>query len=126
MNKGDKIPIEEFLYRRGFSTPEKKYCNPDGSATSRVFKLREKDEGMLSVDLKSRTTAERAISDPGKFMLFELKNESVEEVALETVYDPLDDGSNNAHALIIGMQMDDDIAPGHLARNSKRVIIKSI
>lgn len=123
MNKGDKISIEEFLFRRGFSTPEKKYCNPDGSATSRVFKLREKDAGMLSVDLKSKTTAERAITDPTRFMLFELKNESVEEVDLETVYDPLDDGSNNAHALIVGMQMEDDIAPGYLARNSKRVLV---
>ena len=123
MNKGDKIEIDEFLYRRGFSTPEKKYCNPDGSATSRVFKLREKDAGMLSVDLKSMTSAERAISDPGRFMLFELKNESVEEIDLKTVYDPLDDGSNDAHALITGMQMDDEIAPGHLARNSKRVIL---
>ncbi|MEB2782684.1 hypothetical protein U3A58_20010 [Algoriphagus sp. C2-6-M1] len=123
MNKGDKIPIEELLYRRGFSTPEKKYCNPDGTATSRVFKLREKDEGMLSVDLKSRTDPERAIIDSSRFMLFEFKNESVEELDLETIYDPLGDGSNDAHSLVIGMQMDDDIAPGYLARNSKRVII---
>ncbi|HEY5370639.1 MAG TPA: hypothetical protein VIJ75_16765 [Hanamia sp.] len=40
-----KVIAQEWLYRRGFSTPEKKYMNPDGTATSRVFKLRAKDNG---------------------------------------------------------------------------------
>ncbi len=121
MKKGDLIPSEEWLYRRGY--PEKRYCNPDGTPTSRVFKLREKDEGKLSVDLKSKTNPERAIGDPGKFFLFELKNETVKETGLETVYDPLEDGSNDAHSLIVGMSLEDETAPGYLARNSKRVFV---
>ena len=42
---------------------ERKYMNPDGTATSRVFKLRDKDNGQLSVDVKSLTTSEQAVGD---------------------------------------------------------------
>lgn len=49
------VATDEWLFRRSF-LPEKKYMAPDGSATSRVFKLREKDNGELSVDVKSLTT----------------------------------------------------------------------
>lgn len=116
------MSIKEWLYRRSYSSPEKKYCNPDGSATSRVFKLREKDNGRLSVDLRSMTTPRRCVSDPSKFMLFEICNEVVVEHGLNTIYDPLDDGSNDAHALMIGMALEDDVIPGILARKSRRVI----
>lgn len=119
MRKGDRVPIDEVLYRRGY--PEKRYCNPDGTPTSRVFKLREKDEGQLSVDLKSKTSPERAVGDSNKFFLFELRNQTVEEINLSTIYDPLEDGSNDAHSAIIGMTVEDEVAPGYLARNCKRV-----
>jgi hypothetical protein len=65
----------EWLYRRGYSSPEKKYMNPDGTATSRVFKLREKDHGELSVDVKSMTTVEASVGDASQFMLFEIANQ---------------------------------------------------
>jgi len=123
MNKGDSISPSEWLYRRGYCTPERKYCNPDGTATSRVFKLREQDEGKLSVDLKSKTTPISSVGDPSKYFLFELKNSTVKEIGLDSIYDPLDDGVNDAHSLIIGMSLDDEVAPGYLARKSKRVII---
>ena len=41
---GVKVKIDETLFRRSYSNPLKKYLNPDGSATSRVFALRETDE----------------------------------------------------------------------------------
>lgn len=114
---------DEWLYRRSW-LPEKKYLNPDGTATSRVFKLKEKDSGELSVDVKSMTTAEKAVTDMARFFLFELPNAEVlklKEPQLYTYYDPLPDGLNDAHAVIIGMNMEDEITPGLLARKSRRV-----
>lgn len=99
----------------------KNYLNPDGTATSRVFKLREKDEGRLSVDVKSMTTPEKSIADSSRFLLFEILNQTVLQFSLETIHDPLLDGSNDAHAVILGLTMEDDILPGMLARNSQRV-----
>jgi len=119
------VAEDEWLYRR-YYLPEKKYMNPDGTATSRVFKLREKDNGELSVDVKSLTTAEIAIKDKASFFLFELSNKSVIEIIappLATYHDPVMDGTNEAHALIVGMLLEDDITPGILARASKKVNI---
>jgi len=121
MEKGDTVKTEEWLLRRSFCNPEKNYCNPDGYATSRGFKLRAKDEGMLSVDLKSMTTIEETIKDPTRFVLFELLNATVEENGLQTIYDPLEGGTNPAHALITGMTIEDEIIPGILGRKSRRV-----
>lgn len=121
MNKGDVLPVNEWLYRRGYSTPEKRFCNPDGTATSRVFKPREKDGGQLSVDMKSMTSAEKAVKDKNTYFLFEIKNQSVEDAGFITIYDPIDDGSNDAHSLIIGLRMDDELGPALLARRSRRV-----
>lgn len=122
-SKKSVVGIEEWFYRRGYnSTPVKKYMNPDGTATSRVFKLREGDNGELSVDVKSFTTAETAVRDQSKYFLFEISNESVLSVnGLETFHDQLADGTNDAHAVIVGMTMEDEIKPGLLARKSKRV-----
>jgi hypothetical protein len=119
----DKRPVNatERFYRRGYSAPERKYMNPDGTATSRVFKLREKDNGQLSVDVQSLTTPEKAVGDPLKYFLFDLPNEAVLSIGLKSYYDKLAD--NPAHAIICGMTMEDDIMPGQLARSSKRVYI---
>jgi hypothetical protein len=97
--------------------------NPDGTATSRVFKLREKDNGQLSVDVQSLTTPEKAVGDLLKYFLFDLPNEAVLSLGLESYHDELPD--NPAHAFISGMIMEDDIMPGQLARLSKRVYITS-
>lgn len=117
----------EWLRRRGYSTPEKKYMNPDGTATSRVFALREKDNGELSVDVKSMTTPQNAVGDATKFMLFEVANRDVLGIGLQTFHDPLTletHGSDNpAHAVITGMNPDDDTLPGLLARKSRRVFL---
>ena len=116
------VQIEEILYRRSY--PDKKYMNPnDGSPTSRVFKPRPKDEGKLSVDVKSMTTFEKAVVDKERFCLFEISNESVAKVNLKTVHDPLPDGANDAHALICSIKEDDDITPALLARASKRIFL---
>lgn len=117
------VSLDEWLYRRSYSSPEKKYMNPDGSATSRVFKLREKDQGDLSVDVKSMTTAELSVGDPMRFFLFEVSNKLVNDLELESFHDPLEGGSNDAHAVITGMTMEDDILPGLLARASKKVLL---
>ncbi len=113
----------EFLFRRGYSTPEKKYLNPDGTATSRVFKLREKDNGELSVNVVSLTTPQKSIGDSSKFMLFKIASDSVYEIELEPVHKPELDGSNDAHSVIIGMDLEDEIKPGLLARKSIRVYL---
>jgi hypothetical protein len=117
------VQVSEWLYRRSFSSPERKYMNPDGSAHSRVFKLRPKDKGELSVNVKSLTTVEATIVDFEKYILFEIFNDDVYQLGLECFHDPLPDGSNNAHAAIIGMTNEDDIMPGKLARKSRRVFI---
>ena len=57
----NQVSVEEWLYRRGYNSPVHKFMNPDGTATSRVFKLRQNDEGKLSVDIKSLTTPQAAI-----------------------------------------------------------------
>ncbi|HNT21382.1 MAG TPA: hypothetical protein PKL70_13200 [Saprospiraceae bacterium] len=119
MSERTIVPGDEWLYRR--SWPGKKYMNPDGSATSRVFKLREKDNGELSVNIKSLTTPETTVIDPSQFLLYEIHNKVVEENNLSTWHDPLPE--NKAHAVIIGMDIDDDIIPGILARRSIRVRI---
>jgi hypothetical protein len=117
----EKKPVKatERFYRRGYSTPEKRYMNPDGTATSRVFKLREKDNGQLSVDVQSLTTPEKAVGDTSNYFLFDLSNQAVLSIGLESYHDELPD--NDAHAFIWGMTMEDDIMPGQLARSSKRV-----
>ena len=112
---------EEWLYRRGYCTPVKKYMNPDGTATSRVFKLRERDDGELSVDVKSITTPEKSIGDNQKYFLFEIHNKFVLEIGLLSFHEPMPD--NEAHSVIVGMTLDDEILPGSLARNSKRVYV---
>lgn len=123
MEERNVVDTNEWLFRRGYGSPEKKYMNPDGTATSRVFKLRHKENGELSVDVASLTTPEMSVGDKSKYMLFSLANSSVEENNLKTYHSPMDDGSNNAHAVIIGMPLEDDILPGILARASKRIYI---
>jgi hypothetical protein len=117
----------EWLYRRGYSTPERRYMNPDGTATSRVFALREKDKGELSVDVKSLTTPEVSVMDPNKYMIFEIAHRHVQELGLHAEHDPIADGQgieiNLAHAVILGMDIKDDITPGLLAGASRRVSI---
>jgi hypothetical protein len=129
--KGNKVASANYLYRRAYNSPLKNFMNPDGSATSRVFKLRPKDEGKLSVDVKELTNADNAVGDPAKFLLFELSVAALETVAVEAnaplaaIHDPLtleNHGTDNpAHALIIGMSENDDIVPGLLAMASKKV-----
>jgi len=101
--------------------------SPDGTATSRVFKLRaNKNETELSVDVRSMTTAEKSVGDKSKFFLFELPNKVVLEITetnLLTYHDPLEGGTNDAHAVIVGMSSEDDITPGLLARSSRKVAI---
>jgi len=119
MNKGDKINSDETLYRRGYNSPLKKFLNPDGSATSRVFKPRPKDNGKLSVDLANLTTMESSITDENQYNLFELLNSVVEEIGLETVYDP--SLNNIAHSLIQSIDILDDISPAYLAKRAKKI-----
>ncbi|MGV3767286.1 MAG: hypothetical protein ACO1NW_14225 [Chitinophagaceae bacterium] len=122
---GTKVLSINHLYRRGFGPPDKRFLNPDGSATSRLFKLRAKDEGKLSVDVKEMTTPDQAVIDPTKFILFEIPVRGVSEIKLDAIHDPLtleEHGVENlAHALILGIDDDDDVKPGLLARMSKRI-----
>jgi len=121
MTERKLVDASEWLYRRSFNDPQKKFMNPDGTATSRVFKLREKDNGELSVDVKSLTNPEIAITDSSNFFLFELENKIVIEQGLQTFHHPLENGTNNAHAVITGISNDDDVTPAVLAKKSRRV-----
>lgn len=129
MAKPNRPPVsaDEWLFRRSFSDLTKKYMNPDGTATSRVFKLREKDNGELSVDVKGMTTPSDSVGDTSKFMLFEVANREVLGIGLSSFHDPCDlqthGFENPAHAVIIGMEENDEVAPGLLARKSRRVYI---
>lgn len=126
MEERKRVAEEEWLYRSSW-LPEKKYLNPDGTAHSRVFKLREsKNETELSVDVKSMTTADKAVGDKSRFFLFELPNEAVLQITdpqIITYHDPLKNGENDAHAVIVGMTLEDDITPSLLAKASRRVTI---
>jgi len=119
------VDENEWLYRRGYSRPEKNYMNPDGTATSRVFKLRESDQGELSVDVKSMTSPGDSIKDSQRFMLFEIAHRRVLDLGLQAEHDPLPNEHrseiNPAHAVILGMDIEDDITPGLLAKASRRV-----
>ena len=121
------VDEKEWLFRRGYSTPEKKYMNPDGTATSRVFKLRETDKGELSVDVKFMTDPQAVVKDSQKFMLFEIAHRQVLNAGFRAEHDPLPNDqsteTNPAHAVILGMDIEDDIGPGVLARASRRVYL---
>lgn len=120
--KRELVSIEEILFRRAYCTPLKNYMNPDGTATSRVFKLREKDHGELSVDISSLTTKEKSVSDSNKFILFEIGNKAINDIELFTYKAPIADGTNDSHAVIVGLDINDDIKPLILAKASKRVL----
>ena len=123
--KGKLVESKFSLLRRAFGPPDRRFENPDGSATSRVFKPRPIDAGKLSVDVKELTSIEKAIIDKSKFILYEIKVAKVEEIGLATIHDPLSldpDGIENpAHALIVTIDNDDDITPGLLAKASNRI-----
>ena len=121
MKRGDKVASGAYLYRRGYNSPERKYLNPDGSATSRVFKLREKDKGKLSVDIQSLTTPEKAVLDPTQYNLFILKNQVVESIGLETIYDADYQAKDRSHCLIIGMEFNDETKPAYLVKQSRKI-----
>lgn len=127
------VSAEEDLYRRSYSEPQRNFLNPDGSATSRVFRLREKDNGQLSVDIKSLTTAQVSIKDKSKFMLFEISVSTVVGAGLAVYHDPYTEkthGEDNiAHSFIWGLTFypdpadRDDTLPGLLARASVQVSV---
>ena len=73
------------------------------------------------------TTVSNAVIDPTKFVLFEVSVAAVENIGLSAVHDPLsiaDDGiENDAHASIVGLDDEDEIKPGLLARASRRIAV---
>ena len=96
MEERKLVHEDEWLYRRSW-LPERKFLNPDGSATSRVFKLKEKDNGELSVDVKSMTTANIAVLDKGNFFLF--------PIALAKVLGMSSKKGKNLEFAIFGLKM---------------------
>lgn len=124
MQTGDRLFCNCDLYRRAY----RNQVDQTGEATSRAFTLRKnKNEKELSVDIAKLTTPEKSVIDPERFVLFKIANEVIINNDLKTIYDPIKDDStlpdNEAHALIEGLDPEDEIKPGILARNSKRVWI---
>jgi hypothetical protein len=130
MNGHLRVPNDKSLYRRGYgpsNKPDKRYLNPDGTSTSRNFVLRPHDEGRLSVDITELTTPERSVVDPIKYVLFEISVSDVESFSLSAYYEPYTIAEhridNQAHGYIFGMEEDDDVLPGLLARAARRIFI---
>lgn len=123
LTKGDVITDpSEIFYRRAFRK-DRKYVDPKtGLATSRAFTPRPKDKGKLSVDLCRLSTKEKAIGDINRFALFIIKNRTIIDIGLQSVYDPLtnySDGFDNlAHCLIGTIPEEDESLAGILARSS--------
>jgi hypothetical protein len=122
LKPGQEVPLEDWLYRRSYCDPLKRYLNPDGTAHSRVFKVREKDQGRLSVDIRSMSSIDKSIRDATTYILFELPNVAVREIPpLESIYAPSANGSNDAHALILPLAIEDEVTPLLLANKSQLV-----
>ena len=113
------VPANEFLWQRTYFDPPHKYFNPNGSPTSRAFKLREKDDGQLSVDVKSLSTPEKSLGDSAKFVLLEISAQAVYDLDLVAAYDPLP--ANPAHAFIGGMELEDELKPKLLAEKAYKI-----
>jgi len=65
------VDVGDSLLRRAYAPPDgKRFCNPNGTATSRAFVPRPKDKGKLSVDISSLTTYAVSIKDPIKYVSF--------------------------------------------------------
>lgn len=120
MLKGDKVADGEYLLRRAYRR-DKKYVHPTtGLPTSRAFAPRPKDEGKLSVDIKSLTNFTASINDEQRYLLFEIITSLVNKLNLKCTYDPLLP-VNPAHAIITGFDPEDESIPGILARSAREV-----
>lgn len=118
MDKGDHVSVEETLLRRVYRGDKRYIDKKTGRPTSRAFAPRPKDEGRLSVDIKSLTSFLFAVGDQHKYLLFSILSNLVYDLGLCCIYDPLPD--NSAHALITGFDPDDESIPGILARASAK------
>lgn len=124
LNKGDQVGKDEYLLRRIYRSDKRYIDKKTGRPTSRAFVPRPKDEGKLSVDLERLTTLEKAVNDPYKYILFRLISNLIFQLGLNCIYDPVE--YNNAHAIIIGFDKEDESVPGILARKSERIDVLHI
>lgn len=97
--------------------------------TSRAFKLREQDDGELSVNVASLTTPLDSVSDATKYRLYEISHPDVKtcnEKAGEIAGYLCPIAENSGHGAIIGdyFDVEDEVTPGLLARKAKHVEIK--
>lgn len=116
MRKGDTVPEKETLLRRVYRHDKNYIDRRTGRPTSRAFAPRPKDNGKLSVAIKSMTSFQEAIVNAEKYRLFNILAKLVYELGLTCIYDPID--NNIAHALITGFDPEDESVPGILARSS--------
>lgn len=119
MIKGDKVSEAEWLLRRVYRIDRKCTDKVTGMPNSRAFAPRPKDEGKLSVNIKSLSNYIESIVDESKYRLFSIRASVVYKLMLSCTYDPLPD--NIAHALVSGFDSDDESAPGIMARSAKEV-----
>lgn len=120
MNKGDIVSVDETLLRRVYKGDKRYIDKKTGRPTSRAFAPRPKDDGKLSIEIKSLTSFFEAIKDERKYLLFSILSKIVYNLNLQCIYDPEDD--NPAHALITGFDPEDESIPGILARASTQEI----
>ena len=120
MKKGDKVSETEWLLRRVYRHDKKQTDKITGLPNSRAFAPRPKDEGKLSVNVKSLSSYIESVVNEGKYRLFTFSVSLVYKLNLSCTYDPLHD--NSAHALVSGFDSEDESAPGIIARSAKEVI----
>lgn len=119
MIKGDKVSDSEWLLRRVYRIDRKYTDRTTGLPNSRAFAPRPKDEGKLSVNVKSLSSYIESVVDESKYRLFTFSVSLVYKLNLSCTYYPLPD--NSAHALVSGFGSDDESAPGIMARSAKEV-----
>lgn len=119
MTKGEKVSESEWLLRRVYRHDRKHTDRTTGLPNSRAFAPRPKDEGKLSVNIKSLSSYLESIVAERNFRLFMFSASVVYKLKLSCIYDPLPD--NNAHALVSGFDSEDESAPGIIARSAKEV-----
>lgn len=99
VNQKINITEDDELYRRISIHPS--HWKNATTVSSAAFRLKKGEDG-ISVDLARLTTPEKSVLNREKYRLAVLKASVPMSEGLSCVHDPLEDGTNDAHSLIVG------------------------
>ncbi len=100
----ERIDDSELLLRRAFRN-KPAYISKTGTISSRAFELREKDNGLLSLNIKRLTAFELFVHDADKFALCQILTKVFHDNGARCLYAPESD--NPAHVLVHDGSNDD-------------------